>query len=76
VSLNERGEPAIAISSLKFPAKTPSWRLGCRGAISAVLVRIVYRFVAPQMKIFPHYREQRDGCMIAIVLEVKGEIPV
>jgi hypothetical protein len=28
------------------------------------------------MKIFPHYREQRDGCMIAIVLEVKGEIPV
>jgi len=40
------------------------------------LVRIAYRFAALQMKIFPHYRERRDGCMIASVLEVRKEIPV
>src|SRR6266699_1239865 len=37
---------------------------------------IVYRFVALEMKIFPHYRERRDGCMIASVPEVKKEIPL
>jgi hypothetical protein len=66
-------------------AKRSGWHLACRqwsgeryrksgpqnGAISAVLVRIAYRCGALQMKIFPHYRERQDGCMIASVLEVK-----
>ena len=35
-------------------------KVGRKGAISAVLLRIVYRFVALQMKIFPHYRERTE----------------
>jgi 4-amino-4-deoxy-L-arabinose transferase-like glycosyltransferase len=46
------------------------------GAILAVQVRIAYRFVALQMKILSQYRERRDGCMIAGVLEVKKEISI
>ena len=46
-----------------------------KSAISAVLVRIAYRFVALQMKILSPNRERRDGCMIVSVLEVKKEIP-
>jgi len=34
------------------------------GAISAVLVRMAYRFVALQMKTLSQYRERRDGCII------------
>jgi hypothetical protein len=41
-----------------------------------VLVRIAYRFVALQMEIFSQYRERRERCIIARVLEVKKEIPV
>ena len=41
------------------------------GQFSAVLVRIAYRFVGLQMKIFSQYRERRDGCMISRVFEVK-----
>ena len=44
-------------------------------AISAVLVRIAYRFVALQMEIFLQYRERRERCSIARVLEVKKGIP-
>ncbi len=46
------------------------------GERPAVVVRIADRFVARQVKIFPHYRERRDGRMIASILEVKKEIPV
>jgi hypothetical protein len=52
-----------------------SQKWAANGAISAVLVRIAYRFVALQMEIFSQYRERRERCIIARVLEVKKEIP-
>jgi hypothetical protein len=48
-----------------------SQKWAANGAISAVLVRIAYQFVALQMEIFSQYRERRERCSIARVLEVK-----
>src|SRR4029077_9586671 len=45
-----------------------------KGEISAVVVRIAYRFRSTSDENLPHYRELRHGCMIASVLEVKKEI--
>jgi hypothetical protein len=45
------------------------------GAISAAIVLITYRFVAPQVKILSPCPEQQDRCTISGVLEVKKEIP-
>lgn len=52
-----------------------SQKWAANGAISAVLVRIAYQFVALQMEIFSQYRERRERCSIARVLEVKKGIP-
>jgi hypothetical protein len=62
----------------------PQWKRGRgvakvgpqNGVISAVVVRIAYRFRSTSDENLPHYRELRDGCMIASVLEVKKEIPI
>ena len=50
-------------------------RLDIVYGVSAAIVLITYRFVAPQVKILSPCPEQQDRCTISGVLEVKKEIP-